>query len=79
MSQDGHAAQVLISLAGETQDDYLDNYDELEPDPRAPRASRPTSPAPFAVYDDVNETHRARTSRRAETISLPVVAILLAC
>ncbi|HEX8780635.1 MAG TPA: hypothetical protein VF728_05650, partial [Nocardioides sp.] len=29
VSKDGHATQVLISLAGETQDDYLDTYDRL--------------------------------------------------
>ena len=45
VSQDGHAAQVLISLAGESQDDYLVSYDELEPT-LGPRASRPTSPVP---------------------------------
>ena len=31
VSQDGHSAQVLISLAGDSQDDYLTNYDELAP------------------------------------------------
>ena len=31
VSKDGHSAQVLISLAGESQDDYLSNYDELAP------------------------------------------------
>ena len=29
VSKDGHSVQVLISLAGESQDDYLSNYDDL--------------------------------------------------
>src|SRR5687768_16359172 len=31
VSDDGHSTQVLISLEGETQDDYLASYDEIEP------------------------------------------------
>ena len=39
VSKDGHAAQVLISLAGDSQDDYLSNYDELSPTLEAPAGS----------------------------------------
>ena len=31
VSKDGHAVQVQISLAGDSQDDLLDNWDEVEP------------------------------------------------
>ncbi|MDQ4097795.1 MAG: hypothetical protein M3144_08015, partial [Actinomycetota bacterium] len=31
VSSDGHGTQVLISLGGESQNDYLENYDRLEP------------------------------------------------
>ena len=31
VSEDGHAVQVQISLAGDSQDALLDNWDELEP------------------------------------------------
>ena len=31
VSTDGHHAQVLVSLAGESQDDFLSAYDELAP------------------------------------------------
>src|SRR3954454_901487 len=39
VSEDGHSAQVLISLAGVSQDDYLSNYDELEPTLEAPAST----------------------------------------
>ena len=42
-----------------------------------PTASRPTSPGPFAVFSDVNEI-TSEDLARAETISMPIVLILLA-
>ena len=57
VSKDGHSAQVLISLAGESQDDYLSNYDELAPTLEAPESTGLDTDlaGAFAVYDDVNE------------------------
>ena len=77
VSKDGHAAQVLISLAGTSQDDYLTNYDELAPTLEADTgAGLETDIAgAFAVFDDVNEI-TSEDLKRAEMISLPIVLIL---
>ena len=68
---------MLISLAGDSQDDYLSNYDELEPSSR--RRRRPgldtDLAGPFAVFNDVNEI-TSEDLARAEVISLPVVLLL---
>ncbi|HYH33843.1 MAG TPA: MMPL family transporter [Nocardioides sp.] len=74
LSDDGHATQVLISLAGESQDDFLDSYDELQP-ALAADGLRTDVAGTYAIYDDVNE-RTEEDLRRAETISLPVVAVL---
>ena len=74
VSRDGHAAQVLVSLAGESQDDYLTSYDELAPALEAEGLETDLAGA-FAIFDDVNE-RTEEDLRRAETISLPVVAVL---
>ena len=74
LSRDGHATQVLISLAGESQNDYLDSYDELQPALEA-EGLRTDLAGSYAIYDDVNE-RTEEDLRRAETISLPVVAVL---
>ncbi len=74
VSSNGHSTQVLISLEGETQDDDLASYDEIEPTLHA--AGLETDLAgTYAVFADVNE-RTEQDLRRAETISLPVVAIL---
>ena len=39
VSKDGHSVQVLISLAGDSQDDYLSNYDDLSPTLEAPEST----------------------------------------
>ena len=77
VSKDGHAAQVLISLAGTSQDDYLTNYDELAPTLEAdPDTAIDTDLAgAFAVFDDVNEI-TSEDLARAETISMPIVLVL---
>ena len=77
VSRDGHAAQVLISLAGTSQDDYLTNYDELAPTLEADTdAGLETDIAgAYAVFDDVNEI-TSEDLKRAEMISLPIVLIL---
>ena len=74
---DGHAAQVLISLAGDSQDDYLENFDVVEPVLEAPDGSglETDLAGSFAVYADVSEI-TAEDLERAELISLPVVVML---
>ncbi|QBR92693.1 MMPL family transporter [Nocardioides euryhalodurans] len=74
VSTDGHSAQVLISLAGETQDDYLESFEELEPTLAAEGLETDVAGV-FATYADVNE-RTEEDLQRAETISLPVVAVL---
>jgi uncharacterized membrane protein YdfJ with MMPL/SSD domain len=77
VSEDGHAAQVLISMAGTSQDDYLANYDELAPTLESePGTGLETDIAgAFAVFNDVNEI-TSEDLARAEMISLPIVLIL---
>ncbi|QZY29309.1 MMPL family transporter [Nocardioides coralli] len=74
VSEDRRATQVLISLAGESQDDYLDNYDELRPVLEAEGLETQLAGS-YAIYDDVNE-RTAEDLERAELISLPIVALL---
>ncbi len=77
VSADGSHAQVLISLAGDTQDDFLTNYDRVAPALEAPAASglETSLAGAFAVYNDVNEI-TSDDLKRAELISLPVVVLL---
>ena len=77
VSSDGHSAQVLISLAGASQDDFLSSYDRLSPSLEAPAASglETDVAGAFAVYNDVNEI-TSEDLARAESISLPVVVLL---
>jgi uncharacterized membrane protein YdfJ with MMPL/SSD domain len=77
VSTDGHSAQVLISLAGASQDDYLTNYDELSPTLEAPGSTglRTDLAGPFAVYNDTNEI-TSEDLARAESISMPAVVLL---
>ncbi len=74
VSRDGHAAQVLVSLAGESQDDYLTSYDALAPSLDAPGLETDLAGS-YAIFDDVNE-RTEQDLRRAETVSLPIVAVL---
>ncbi|GAA4368806.1 MMPL family transporter [Nocardioides caricicola] len=74
VSGDGHTAQVLISLAGESQDDYLTHYDEIEPVLHADGVDTDLAGS-FAVYNDVNEI-TSEDLERAELISLPLVILL---
>ena len=77
VSKDGHSAQVLISLAGESQDDYLSNYDDLSPTLEAPESTglHTDLAGAFAVYNDVNEI-TSEDLARAESISMPIVLLL---
>ena len=77
VSKDGHSVQVLISLAGESQDDYLSNYDDLSPTLEAPESTglHTDLAGAFAVYNDVNEI-TSEDLARAESISMPIVLLL---
>ena len=77
VSTDGHSAQVLISLAGNSQDDYLSNYDELAPTLEAPADTGLDTDlaGAFAVFNDVNEI-TSEDLARAEAISMPLVLLL---
>ena len=77
VSKDGHHAQVLISLAGRSQDDYLTNYDKVSPELDASASSgvRTSVTGPFAVFDDVNRLS-SEDLERAELISMPIVILL---
>jgi uncharacterized membrane protein YdfJ with MMPL/SSD domain len=76
-SEDGHAAQVLISLTGTTQDDYLESYDELAPTLQSDTETGVETDVAgaYAVFDDVNEI-TSEDLKRAELISMPIVLIL---
>jgi len=77
VSDDGHAAQVLISLAGTSQDDYLTSYDKLAPtlETDVDSGVETDIAGAFAVFDDVNEI-TSEDLARAEMISLPIVLVL---
>jgi len=74
VSDDGHATQVVISLAGESQEERLESWDELEPTLRADGVRTDLAGA-FAVYGDVNHITE-KDLRRAETLSMPIVLLL---
>ncbi|TIC82579.1 MMPL family transporter [Nocardioides sp. GY 10127] len=72
----GHAAQVLISLGGESDSELLDSYDEISGLLVADGDQVETHLAgTFATYDDVNQI-TADDLARAEAISMPVVLVL---
>lgn len=74
VSKDEHATAVYVSLAGETQNDFNDSYDELRP--VVEESSLDVAFAgPYAVYSDVNEETRSDLLR-AEIVSLPIVLLL---
>ncbi len=74
VSEDGHSAQILISLGGDSQDEFLDNYDLLEPTLHADGLQVGLA-GPFAVYNDVNEI-TSEDLERAELLSMPIVILL---
>ncbi|MEZ0577234.1 MMPL family transporter [Nocardioides sp. MH1] len=74
VSHDQHATAVYISLAGDSQNEFMDSY----------RAIRPTLAGsdldvdlagPFAVYSDVND-HTKDDLAMAELVSAPIVLLL---
>ncbi len=74
VTPDGHSAQVLISLAGDSQDEYLDHYADLEHSLDAEGLEVDVAGS-FAVYSDVNEI-TSEDLERAELISMPIVILL---
>ncbi|WP_323793579.1 MMPL family transporter, partial [Nocardioides sp.] len=76
VSRDGTAVQVLVSLAGESQDDFLTAYDEISPILESVGGGLEVELAgSYAVYNDVNEI-TSEDLERAELISLPIVILL---
>ncbi len=74
VSKDGRATVVYVSLAGRTQNDFIDAFDELRPS--VEKSTLDTEFAgPYAVYTDVNEETKSDLVR-AEIVSMPIVLIL---
>ncbi|MBA2698473.1 MAG: MMPL family transporter [Nocardioidaceae bacterium] len=74
VSNDGHAAMVVLRLEGQTQDDRLVNFDVVKDRLTADGLTTNVG-GPWAVFDDVNETVSADIAR-AESISMPIVFLL---
>ena len=74
VSADGSHAQVLVSLAGDSQDDFLTNYDRVAPVLQDTTLDTDLAGA-FAVYNDVNEI-TSEDLKRAELVSMPIVILL---
>jgi uncharacterized membrane protein YdfJ with MMPL/SSD domain len=74
VTPDGHEAQVVISLAGETQDEFLESYHEVEPLLAAEGLETDVA-GTYAIYSDVNE-QTSEDLEQAELISLPLVILL---
>lgn len=74
LGHDGRSTQVLVSLAGDSQDEYLDNYEKIRARLDADGLDTEVTGS-FSVYDDVNQITQDDL-RRAEMISLPVVLLL---
>ena len=76
IGRDGRSVQVLVSLAGESQDDFLTAYDEISPVLESVGGGLEAELAgSYAVYNDVNEI-TSEDLERAELISLPIVILL---
>ncbi|WP_148573703.1 MMPL family transporter [Nocardioides caldifontis] len=74
VSRDGDTTRVVISLAGDSQDEVLSSWERVEPALEA-EDLRTDLAGSFAVYGDVNEISE-HDLRRAETLSLPIVLLL---
>ena len=71
VSSDKHATTVLISLAGDGQNEMADNSERVTPTLESDDLETHIA-GTWAVYKDVNETV-SEDLARAETISLPIV------
>lgn len=74
LSQDGSATQVLISLAGENQDEFLHSYKQIRPLLEADGLETEVTGS-FSVFDDVNRITKEDLTR-AELITIPIVLVL---
>jgi uncharacterized membrane protein YdfJ with MMPL/SSD domain len=74
VSDDGHAVQVLVSLAGDNQDAMAESWEQVR-DALASERLETHLAGSWAVYGDVNEI-TAEDLKRAELLSLPIVLIL---
>ncbi|HSE70077.1 MAG TPA: MMPL family transporter [Nocardioidaceae bacterium] len=74
VSDDGRATQVVVSLAGETQDDMSRSFDAVAPALESDLLEEDLA-GPWAVYADVNHSAEEDLAR-AELLSLPVVLVL---
>ena len=74
VSSDKHATTVLISLAGDGQNEMADNSERVTPTLESDDLETQIA-GTWAVYKDVNETV-SEDLARAETVSLPLVILL---
>ncbi len=74
LSEDRRSTQVLISLAGETQDQMSESYEAVEGELVSTELETGLAGA-WAVYGDVNEI-AADDLAQAEKFSLPIVLVL---
>jgi len=74
VSSDRHATQVVVTLAGRTQDAKSDDWEAVRDDLAAPGLTTSVG-GQWAVFGDVNEQVSADIAR-AESLSMPIVFIL---
>jgi RND superfamily putative drug exporter len=74
VSSDRHATQVVITLAGKSQDAKSDDWEAVKDNLAAPGVSTSVG-GQWAVFGDVNE-QVSKDIARAESISMPIVFIL---
>jgi uncharacterized membrane protein YdfJ with MMPL/SSD domain len=74
VSKDRHATRVVLALAGRSQGEKADLFDQVSPQLEA-RGLTTTVGGAWAVFRDVNQAV-ARDAKRAEMISLPIVVLL---
>jgi RND superfamily putative drug exporter len=77
VSKDQHSTYAVLTLAGATPEERLDTFHRIADQVRAPAAGLDTKVGgEVAVFDEVN-TQTEHDIVRAETISTPIVLVLL--
>ncbi len=74
VSADGHAAMVVLTLIGVTQDDKHASYEDIKDKLEATGLTTNVG-GPWAVFGDVNESVSADIAR-AESMTMPLVFLL---
>lgn len=74
VSEDGHAAMVVVTLVGDDQDAKAGSYEVVKDDFEASGLDTHVA-GPWAVFGDVDETVTEDIAR-AESISMPIVFLL---